>query len=363
MSLMILGVAIPAFVFGPMMDSWVKLFEHLRQVSVISPLTALSVDPGVVAQIRSHEGVADIIPAMQMQIGVDVPPMASPSIPIYGISVDDLQALINLYDAHLEDGRLPQPHTNEIVLSEGLAQNRGWRVGDKIGRAYDNKEDDELPTEMVVVGVLTSPPGKEDLWTGFVSLEYLSNHEFYTSYSTRMLVIPKSGQEVSVGFWLEEFIASEDIGVRTFATMEREYSLAIWGFLLLFGIIEAVIAIVAAIALAILSYIFFIQRQDEFGILHAIGHRRSWLVFRTARESAAVIFIAWLLSVVLAGFGLIVMRITLFAPKGMSFNIFNPAPWVYTFILPLTVIIVSSVLISRTFRKLDPVSIIERRQE
>jgi putative ABC transport system permease protein len=358
---MILGVAFPAFVFGPMMDSWVRMFEHLRKVSVISPLTASSVDPGILAQIKDFEGVATTIPAMQLQIRVDVPPMASPKIPVYGVSEPDLVTLIVLYGTKLGDGRLPQPHTNEIVLSKALAQNRGWKVGDKIGRAYDKKEDDELPTEMVVVGILDSPPGQEDLWTGFVSLEYLRDHEFYATYPIRTLVIPKPGQQTAVELWLEETILSDVIGVRTFTTMERDYSLAIWAFLMLFGIIEAVIAIVAAIALAILSYIFFVQRQDEFGILHAIGHRRFWLVMRTVKESASVVFGAWLLSVVLGGIGLFIMKIVVFTPKGMSLNIFNPAPWVYTLILPLTVILLSSGLISRTFRKLDPISIIERR--
>jgi putative ABC transport system permease protein len=360
-SLMILGVAFPAFVFGPMIDSWVTLFEHLRRVSVITPLKALSVDPGIVAQIRNNEEVDDVIPAMQLQIGVEVPPMANPSIPIYGVSERDLQTLIDLYDTHLENGRLPQPYTNEIVVSKGLAQNRGWQVGDKIGRAYDKKEDDELPTEMVVTGILASSPGQEDLWTGFASLGYLSNHEFYTAYPMRLLVVPKAGCQTSVEAWLEASLSSDEIGVRTFTSMERDFSLAIWAFLLLIGIIEAVLAIVAAIALAILSYILFIQRQDEFGILHAIGHRRSWLVLRTAKESSGVVIIAWLLSVASGGIGLTIMKMTLFTPKGMSFNIFNPAPWVYTFILPLTVILVSSSLISRTFRKFDPVTIIERR--
>ena len=247
------------------------------------------------------------------------------------------------------------------MISKGLAQNRGWWVGDKIGRAYDNKEDDELPTEMVVVGVFVSSSGQNDLWTGFVSLEYLSNHEFYASHPTHILVISKAGEQITVESWLEETIASEGVGVRTFTAVERDFSLGLWAFLLLFGIIEAVIAIVAAIALAILSHIFFIQRQDEFGIFHAIGYRRVWLVFRTARESVSVIVVAWLISVGLGGIGLMVLKIAVFAPKGMTFNIYNPAPWVYITILPLTVILVSSSLISRTFRKLDPVSIIERR--
>ena len=361
MSLMIFGVAFPAFVFGPMLDSWVTLFEHLRKVSVITPLTASTVNPGIVAAIRSHAGVADVIPAMQMQIKVDVPPMASPSIPVYGISGEDLPMLLDHFGVQVENGRLPQPYTNEIVISKGLAQNRGWHMGDKIGRAYDNKEDDELPTEMVVVGVFASLPGQEDLWTGFASLEYLSNHEFYAAYPMRMLVISKTGCQTAVESWLEETIASEEIGVRTFTAEERDYSMAIWVFLLLLGIIETVIAVVAALALASLSYIFFAQRLDEFGILYIIGYGRLWLAYRTARESAGVVFAAWLLSVILGGIGLIGMQVFVFAPKGMTFNIFHPAPWVYAIILPLMVILVSSSLISRTLRSFDPVTIIEGR--
>jgi ABC-type antimicrobial peptide transport system permease subunit len=129
----------------------------------------------------------------------------------------------------------------------------------------------------------------------------------------------------------------------------------------LFGIIEGVIAVVAAVALAILSYTFFIQRQDEFGVLHAIGHSRRWLVRRTARESASVVAVAWLLSVVLCGIGLICMQAAVFAPKGMTFNLFSPAPWVFTLPMPVAVVAVSAGLIARTLRKLDPVAIIERR--
>jgi len=42
---------------------------------------------------------------------------------------------------------------------------------------------------------------------------------------------------------------------------------------------------VAAVALAALNCIFFAQRQEEFGILHAIGRSRPWLVFRTVKET------------------------------------------------------------------------------
>lgn len=287
--------------------------------------------------------------------------MAHPSIPIYGVAEDDLQTLIGLYGARVEEGRLPQPRTNEIVLSQALAQNRNWHVGDRIGRAHGGSEDDELPTEMVVVGILSSPPGRGDIWTGFVSFEYLSSHEFYASHPVRLLVLPREGRKSEMDAWLEESVASEQTAVRVFDRIQMDYRIAAWAVLVLFGIIEGVIAVVAAVALAILSYTFFIQRRDEFGVLHALGHSRRWLVQRTARESASVVAVAWLLSVVLCGIGLIYMQEAVFAPRGMTFNLFSPAPWVFTLPMPMAVVTVSAGLIARTLRKLDPVTVIERR--
>jgi ABC-type antimicrobial peptide transport system permease subunit len=361
MGLMILGIAFPAFAFGPMMNVWGMLFEHLRQVSVVSPLTELVVDPAVSAQVRGHTDVLGVVPAIQLQIRVDVPPMAHPLVPLYGVSEGDLQTLVDLYDVRVEEGRLPQPRTNEVALSQSLAQNRNWRVGDKIGRAYDGREDDELPTEMVVVGILSSPSGQEDLWTGFVSLEYLSSHEFYTSHPVCMLVLPSEGRKSEMDAWLEESVASEETAVRTFDRLQTEYRIAIWVVLALFGIIEGVVAVVAAVALAILSYTFFIQRRDEFGVLHAIGHSRPWLVLRMARESASIVAVAWLLGAVLCGIGLICMQVGIFAPKGMAFNVLDPAPWVFTLPLPLAVVVVGVGLVAWTLRRLDPVFIIEGR--
>jgi ABC-type antimicrobial peptide transport system permease subunit len=359
--LTILGIAFPAFVLGPMMDAWGQLFEHLREVTVVTPLTGPNLDPAISAQIRGHEDVARVIPAIQMQIRVEVPPMAHPSIPLYGVSENDLQTLIDLYGVHVAEGNLPQPSTNEIVISKALAQNRNWHLGDRIGRAHGGSNDDEFPTEMVVVGILSSPPGQEDLWTGFMSFEYMSSHEFYTSHPIRVLVIPREGRKSEMDIWLEESVASDQTDVRTFNRMQEEYRIATWILLVIFGIIEGVIAVVAAISLAILSYTFFIQRREEFGVLHAIGHSQLWLVLRTVRESTSLVAAAWLFSAALCGIGLTCMKQALFVPKGMTFNIFNPAPWTYTLILPFTVVAVSAGLIARTLRKLDPVSIIERR--
>jgi ABC-type lipoprotein release transport system permease subunit len=287
--------------------------------------------------------------------------MAHPLVPLYGVSERDLQTLTGLSGIRVTEGRLPQPRTNQVVLSEALAQNRGWRVGDRIGRAHDGRQDDDLPTEMVIVGIFSSQPGEGDLWTGFVSLEYLSSHEFYVSRPIHLLVLPKPGHKDRMDAWLEESVASERTAVQTFAGMQTDLHLAGWIILAVLGIVESVIAVVAAVALAILSYTFFTQRRDEFGILHAVGHSRRWLIWRTAWESTSVVAIAWVLGALLCGIGLICMQTAVFAPKGMTFNVLSPALWAFTLPMPVAVIAVSTGLVARTLRRLDAVSVIERR--
>jgi ABC-type lipoprotein release transport system permease subunit len=360
---MILGVAFPVFLLSPMIDANRLFLEHLSQVSHVRPRTGDSVDPGVTAQIRAHPAAARVIPAVELWPMIQVPPVNRTPIRIYGVSENDMRVLVDLYGVQLEEGRLPRPHSNEIVLSEAIAMNRGLRVGDRIGRpAYEY--DLRIPTEMVVVGIL-SRPGQDsresDLWTGFASYEYLRSHELYSSNPVSLLVIPTEGRKGELDGWLEENIASEQTAVRTYEAQLREHRRTIQTMLLLFAIVEGVIAVVAAIALAVLSYTFFAQRREEFGILHAMGHSRPWLVVRTLGEAVSIVAVAWLLGAAVCLAGLVYMQTNVYAPKGLALDLFSPAPWLFTLPMPLAVVAVSGGLVGWMLARLDPVSIIERR--
>jgi ABC-type lipoprotein release transport system permease subunit len=322
----------------------------------------VSVDPGVAAQVRAHPTVARVIPAVELSLEVQVPPLDWP-ISVYGVSESDLQTLINLYGVQVKEGRLPRPHANEIVLSEAIALNRDLHVGDRIGQPTD-EDDNDIPTEMAVVGILSRPSqdrGENDLWLGFASYEYLSSHELYASHPIHLLVIPNEGQKAEMDAWLREEVNPELVEALTFEWMRMNYRMLALIFLAVFGVVEVIIAIVAAVALAVLSYVFFAQRREEFGVLHAIGRSRPWLVLRTVRETASTIGVAWLLSAVVCGIGLVGVQFGLYAPRGLSLNFFNPVPWLFTLPIPVAVIAASGGLVSRMLRKLDPVAVIERR--
>ena len=127
------------------------------------------------------------------------------------------------------------------------------------------------------------------------------------------------------------------------------------------ALLESVIAIIAAISMAVLNYIFIVQRQKEFGVLHALGYSRMQLVWRTVRETLFTTGVAWAFSAGLFLVGLLYLQFGVFAPLGLRLNFFNLTPWLFTLPIPAVVLAVTAVTIARTLSKLDPVAIIERR--
>ena len=355
MALMILGIAFPAFFIAPLIDAKLPFIEYLRHVSVVSPGVGSAVDAGVAARIRAHPSVARVISAVRLDLMASIPPTEA-EFTFYGISENDLTALMDLYGVYLNEGRLPRPRSNEIVLSEAVTMNRGLRMGDTVGRpVYES--DYRIPTEMVVVGIL----GPSDVWMGFASYEYLESHELYSSRPVHLLVVPAEGRKAELDDWLEKAVASAQTNVRTYDKQYGELQEATRGILLLFAALESIIAVVAAIALAILNYIFFAQRREEFGVLHAVGHSRLWLVLRTVRETVSVVGLAWLIGAVVCVTGLILAQVNIYVPRGMSLDFSNPAPWLFTLPIPLAVVAASTGVVAWILSRLDPVSIIERR--
>jgi putative ABC transport system permease protein len=304
--------------------------------------------------------VARVVPAIRLGLLIDVPPLNRNNVTMFAVSREDMQALLDLCGLHVEEGRLPEPRSNEVVIARGIATNRGLGLGARVGKpAYEF--DHAMPSEMVVVGILGAVPHARDLWLGFAPYEYVSSHELYATRPIDLLLVPEEGRRKELDAWLQEAVASEQVAVRTYEQLLRMHRRDMQMLLLLVAIVEGIVAVVAAIALAILSYIFFAQRREEFGILSALGHGRRWLVWRTVGETVTIVVVAWLLGAVICLAGLLAMQFGLFAPKGMALDLTSPTPWLSTLPLPLAIVGVSAGLIVRMLSRLDPVSIIERR--
>jgi ABC-type antimicrobial peptide transport system permease subunit len=268
--------------------------------------------------------------------------------------------LMELYGLKLSEGRLPRQGTNDIVIPWTVAQNRKIRVGDVIGGhahpIYPNAPN--LPSELVVSGIF-SPAA--DSWLSFSSLEFIHDHPGDWKSDLSLIVVPKAGQRAVLDNWLESQIAGERRTVLTHANQQAWWQAAANTLLFTITLMESIVAIVAALALAGLHYLFVAQRQAEFGALYALGFNRLQLIGRITRETLYTTGVAWLAAILGCAVILMYMQYAVYDPVGQKLNFLNPIPWLYTLPVPIAVLAVGAVATAWILSRLDPVAIIERR--
>ena len=161
--------------------------------------------------------------------------------------------------------------------------------------------------------------------------------------------------------WLEEAVNSPQVAVETFGATYRFARQIERDLYLFIAVAQVILAAAAGAALAVLQYIGLTQRREEFGVLHATGHSRSRLVWRAVYESAIVVSVAWMTGAALCAAGMLYFQTNVYAPIGLSLNLYNPWPWLFTLPIPVAVVGTSAATIAWTLSRLDPVAAIERR--
>jgi ABC-type lipoprotein release transport system permease subunit len=368
MSSMIVAVVLVIFVLAISADAQEPGLGYLRRMSVVRPWGAEgSLDPGVATQARMHPAVDRVIPVAPRfhMVGVSIPPFIVTEASPFGVYAEDMAYLVDLYGLELKEGHLPRPRSNEMVIPETIARNRDLEIGDVIGNpdhpAYPGSE--PLPAEFVISGIFRRAPSPEDEnWLGFVSLEFVESHEaFPVPDVPPLMVVPVEGQKDALDDWLETELAGIDVSVLTYRREVGRIRASARDQMLTMGLLESVVAIVAAAALVVLNHVFVSRRQSEFGVLHALGYGRTWLVWRTVREAFYVTGIAWGLSALLFLAGMVAVQVGVFTPLGLRADLGNLTPWLFTLPIPVAVLAATAATTSRTLSRLDAVAIVERR--
>jgi putative ABC transport system permease protein len=367
MGLTIVAVVLIVFVLAVSADAQEPLLGYLSRCSFVrSPGIGQSLDPGVVAQIVAHPALERALPVAPRysMLSVYIPPFVSAEASPFGVYAEDMAYLVELYGLELQEGHLPRPGSNEMAISGILAQNRGLEVGDVIGDperpVYPGAS--SLPTEFVISGILQSSAPEDGSGLGFISLEYLEQHEAYDVPDVPpLIVVPKVGQKDLLDDWLENELSGVDASVLTHRQQVSRIRRKARQDMLSMALLEGVVAVVAAVGLSVLTYILISQRQAEFGVLYAVGYSRRQLVGRVFWETGLTMAAAWGLGAMVVLAGMSLLRLVVFERRGLAFSLLNLAPWLYTLPMPAVVLAVTTGKTARTLSTLDPVSIIERR--
>ena len=365
MALTIVGTALLVIAIGTVWDAVLPVLANLSRTSRVSP-KGLPLEAAEMAQIRAHPAVERAIPVAIISPFGLVMPLIRDNSPLetYGVTAEDMTYLVELYGLELEEGRLPHPNTNEIVIPWTAAKNRNLHVGDVIGdRDHPIYPDaPTLPSELVVSGIFArAKDPTQDVWLSFMSLEFINNYRSDWKADLSLIIVPKAGQKATLDAWLESQIAGERRTVLTHDKQQAWFQKMMNLGLFTISLMESIIALVAALALAGLNYVFVTQRQAEFGALNALGFSRLQLVWRVARETLFITGAAWLVGLLGCAVTLAYLQYSLYAPAGLRLNFFNLTPWLYTLPIPVAVFVVSAGAVAWALSRLDPVAVIERK--
>jgi ABC-type antimicrobial peptide transport system permease subunit len=153
---------------------------------------------------------------------------------------------------------------------------------------------------------------------GFVSYEYVSNHElFRPPWAPGLIVIPQEGSKAKV----DEFLATEIASLRTEVATYRllcEHAAGLsFFFYLIFGVVDIVVAAVMALVVGVINQISQTKRLAEFGMLNALGHSKGRIVRRLTLEAVGMTGMGWVGGLVLSWLLFAALKIGFYEPTGL----------------------------------------------
>jgi ABC-type antimicrobial peptide transport system permease subunit len=262
--------------------------------------------------------------------------------------------LMDRTGARLKEGRLPESGTNEVALHENLMRANDWELGREFG--VDVDEEDWMLGRFKVVGVLE---GSTPL--GLCSFEFLNNplqYAFSAKLWERVIIVAKPGRTAELNAWLR---TKKDVKAYDKTRAVADVTQGFDRILLVFRFISVLLIIVVSAVVGLLNSIFFAQRIDEFAILLAIGHPQRRLFRMVTGETAALMAFSWALGVGLAYLVYEGFRVFVLLPRGIPVPLWQPEPVLVSLVLPVVAQVFAGVTVIGRLRRLDPVTIIERR--
>jgi hypothetical protein len=267
---------------------------------------------------------------------------------------DENEFLLERVNARLREGRMPESGTNEVAIHENIMKANGWSLGREFG--VDVDEEDWMLGRFKIVGILKGP-----VPVGVCSFEYLNSplqYAFSAKLWEREIVVAKPGRTAELNAFLRTL---KDVKVYDKARAVDDVTQGFDRIILVFRFISILLIIVVSFVVGLINNIFFAQRIDEFAVLMAIGLTQRRIFRMVAGETAGLMTLSWTLGLAL---GLAVFHTfcaLVMEPRGIPLPLWQPGPFLISLTLPVVAQVFAVVTVLGKFRRLDPVTIIERR--
>jgi hypothetical protein len=353
LTFVVMLVVVILFTLAGLRDSSLVYTREFDHWTLVFPKRDTRLPKALIEEIAAHPAAERVIDSRNCFVRMKT--LIGP-IPfnLRAVRREEMDYLMARAGARLTAGSLPRPGTSEVALHEGILKANGWELGREFG--IDVDEEDWMPGRFKVVGVLDGPTP-----LGVCSFEYLNNplqYAFSAKLWERVVVVAKPGRLAELNAFLR---GRKDAKIYDKARAVDDVVQGFDRIILVFRFISITLIVVVSLVVGLINNIFFAQRIGEFAILLAIGHTKRRLARMVAGETALMMTLSWALGLALglaifAGF-----RGWVLLPRGIPIPFWQSGPLWVSLALPVLAQVFAIVTVTGRLRKLDAVSIIERR--
>ncbi len=272
---------------------------------------------------------------------------------LFGLTDEEMPKMLKLTRMRLVEGRLPREGEPECALSVGIARNRNLKIGDVV--LAPDIEDSFAPVPVKLVGLLDG-----ENWFAVISKEFVQKN-YFPPLEEVVVAAPTPAQQPELDRRLDKALDKRQVRLFTYGQLVRELRSSLSNLYLIMNIVIAIVVLVIAIMMGMLSNIFFMQRLPEFALLAAMGYTRTMLLWRVVRETLLLVTVGWTVGVLLSMGILWGLYWWVFEPRGM---LLQPMDWMayrYTIPVPIAVLLFAAMSVGPRLLTMDPVLVIERK--
>lgn len=329
-----------------------RAFVETRKAYTSIQAKGRPVDAATAAAIAMHEDTERVAPCILHHTEI-VSLLSRVGVRVYLLCEEDIALLMARMNLTLVSGRLPRPGSDEIILHETVAINKGLAIGARFGNDLNPSE--QLLGQYTVVGLVSGEP-----LCGFASLEYwMDLHDVGHPEEYGILAIAKAGRHNAMNRFIEYLpLTGNELSAYTISSVSLAESTS--RIYLLLNIIFVAVLLINSICVSFLTYLFSQGRLREFALLNTIGYNRRLILRRSLLDVFLINAAATFVAVALALFACLVANQFFFQPAGMPLSLTSGQAWLACLCVPLASLLAEIIAINSIFRRLDPLSLLER---
>ncbi|MBU3092280.1 FtsX-like permease family protein [Clostridium sp. CF011] len=273
-----------------------------------------------------------------------------------GMSIDvinfyekDISRIITTLDMKLIQGRLPRTNKNEIIIPKKYALQNELKTGDYIGSEVSDSYG--IEGKFKVSGITDGP----------VMLAVVSDNKDNVPRSAVMknsiVFHVKNIKDKNLINYLSKD-TPKNILIRDYYSVSKQYDEILKPMNSLSFMLNMIIIVVLFISLGNLNYINFLNRKYEFGVLLAIGYKKSTLYFKLWKENFTVCLLGYICGILLTTFITFILNLTVLYPTGKFIPLWSISGAKVALFIPIIVSFLSLIAPIKELRKTDPIDVI-----